>query len=142
MEQDKQRKCWVGLDWGDGEHSVCILDCAGKATTVFEVKHNPEGMAALFERLSSCGEVPGVCVETHRHLVVQQLLLWGFVIYFVNPKIVKTWRESVHVQPSKSDALDATAMALGLYHFHERLIRFRFHKSNILTIIPDFAFDI
>ncbi|MCP4606988.1 MAG: IS110 family transposase [Proteobacteria bacterium] len=125
MEVKSKGKCWVGLDWGDREHSVCIMESDSRHTTVFQVKHNPEGMAELFKRLSSCGEVLGVCVETHRHLVVQQLLLQGFTLYSVNPKIVKSWRESVAVQPSKSDEIDAETMARGLCYFHDQLRRFK-----------------
>ncbi len=116
MEPEHVKKCWVGLDWGDSEHSVCVLDCETQTTTSFEVKHNPKGMAALFKKLSSAGEVLGVCIETHKHLVVQQLLTWGFVIYSVNPKIVKTWGEHLRVQASKSDTIDARTMAMGLHH--------------------------
>ena len=125
METEKMKKCWVGLDWGDSEHSICILDCETQTTTSFEVQHNPKGMAVLFEKLSAAGEVLGVCIETHKHLVVQQLLAWGFTIYSVNPKIVKTWGEHLRVQASKSDAIDARTMAMGLHHFHKQLRPFR-----------------
>lgn len=38
MGKNNPKKCWVGLDWGDSEHSICILDCQNGETTRFEVK--------------------------------------------------------------------------------------------------------
>lgn len=121
MEIEMMKSNWVELDWGDSEHSICILDCQTGDMERFEVKHSSKGMAELLGRLSACGEVLGVAIETSKHLVVQQLLNAGYTIYPINPKLVKSWRENLKVQPSKSDKIDATVIAHGLSHYHDQL---------------------
>ncbi len=115
-----EKNCWVGLDWGDEKHHLVIIDDeGGKKIASFEVKHNPEGMKEMIERLRACARVLGVAIESKRHLVVQQLLHAGFTVYPINPKIAKTWREALKVQPSKSDPIDGDVLAHGLRNYHE-----------------------
>jgi len=125
MGTKNRKKCWVGLDWGDSEHSLCVLDASNGEVSCFSVKHNTEGLAALAKRLVACGDVLGIGVETHRHLVVHHLLETGYTIYSINPKIVKTWRESLKAQPSKTDKIDAVAIATGLLHYSSQFKPYR-----------------
>ena len=139
MEIENVKGCWVGLDWGDREHSICILNPQNNETTCFEVKHDLKGMDTLIERLPACSEVLGIGVETHCHLVVQHLLQSGFTIYSLNPKMVKNWRASVKAQPSKNDTIDATTIAYGLSHYHDQLRPFypADAKSRELSMLCD-----
>jgi transposase len=113
--------CWVGLDWGDARHGVCILDVATDRETHLTVEHTPGGLDAFLARLRDHGDVLGIAVETSRHLVVQKLLAAGFRVYPVNPKISKAWRNGMGAQPSKSDAIDASVLAWGLAQHHRNL---------------------
>jgi len=122
METHESRY-WVGLDWGDTGHAVCVLDEEGKEVESFAVPHTAAGLEELVGRLRSRGEIGGVAVETTRHLVVQKLLDAGLPVYPINPKLSKHWREGESVSAAKDDPLDAVVLAEGLRQRHERLRR-------------------
>jgi transposase len=54
-------------------------------------------------------------------LVVQKLLEGGFVVYPINPKLSKCWRDGESVSAAKDDPRDAFVLAEGLRQRHERL---------------------
>lgn len=123
----KAKQRWVGLDWGDAKHSLSVQDLDGNPMDLFEVDHDSDGMTEMINRLRRCGEVLGVAVETPNHLVVQQLLLAGFPVYPVNPKVAKAWRDGFRAQASKTDRIDAWILADGLRH----------HHAGMKTLTPD-----
>jgi transposase len=116
---------WVGVDWGDAAHAVCVLNEQGKEAAAFEVPHTPEGLQELVERLRRVGEIAGVAVETTRSLMVQKLLDAGLAVYPVNPKLSHAWRAGWKVAEPKSDPSDAWMLAEGLRQHHARLRSFK-----------------
>jgi hypothetical protein len=104
MKRSDRPEAWVGLDWGDAKHSLCILDAHQDRQESFEVSHTPKGMAKMFDRLRAY-QVQGITVETANHLIVQQLLLDGFRVY---PVLQKSWR------PDSCVCLEPGATALNL----------------------------
>lgn len=123
--ETQERRCWVGLDWGDTRHAVCVLDEAGKLIESFELPHTAVGLEELVSRLRSCGAIGGVAVEKTRHLVVQKLLEAGLTVYAINPKLSKSWRDGESVSAAKDDLRDAFVLAEGLRQRHERLRELR-----------------
>lgn len=115
------KTCWVGLDWGDAHHGVCVLDLETGRETPFRVEHNPAALDEFVVRLREHGDVLGIAVETSRHLIVQRLLAAGFRVFAINPKIAKAWRDGWRAQPSKSDDIDARMLAWGLAQHHHGL---------------------
>jgi transposase len=115
------KSCWVGLDWGDAHHGVCVLDVGTDQETSFTVENTAEALDEFIVGLRPHGDVLGTAVETPRHFVVQKLLAAGLCVYPVNPKIAKAWRDSTGAQPSKSDAIDASVLARGLAQHHKNL---------------------
>jgi transposase len=111
---------WVGLDWGDAAHELCLW-ADGEDPVSLRVPHTAAGRAEMKARLGACGVVRGIAVETPRHLIVAELLDAGFVVYPVNPKMAKAWRDAWKVQPSKTDRIDAKVLADGLRHRHAHL---------------------
>jgi hypothetical protein len=112
---------WAGVDWADEEHQVCVVDTTGKTVAAFALPHQAEAFQGLGSRLRSLGTIAGIAIETPRHLVVQQLLLDGFLVYPVNPSISHKWCEALSVAGATDDPSQAFALADGLRHHHERL---------------------
>ncbi len=121
MTSFKESEIFVGLDYGDYKHCVCLFSPATQETKSFEVAHSPTGMAEMMKHLANVGRIEGIAVETPNHLVVDQLLAEGFAVYPVNPKMAKAWRDGWAAHPSKTDAIDARTLAQGLYHHHVAL---------------------
>jgi transposase len=107
--------CWfTGIDWADTHHDSVILDQEGHLVgKPFRVDHTPKGLDALIERLKLVlGQHPPeamACIlETRQGLLITALLEAGFVVYPVNPFLVKERRKA---SGAKTDAIDATILA-------------------------------
>jgi hypothetical protein len=112
---------WVGIDWGDRSHSVCLLAASGELLESFTIEHSAEGLDALTTRLLGHGPVLGVAIETDQHLLVYQPLRAGLPVYPVNPKIAHEWGKCLKVDPPKSDQRAAWTLASGLRAFAAHL---------------------
>jgi len=114
---------WIGVDWSDSSHEVCVVDDQGVRVRRFEVANSAEGLESLVVEIRSCGTVRGVAIESTRHLVVAKLIQAGFPTYLVNPKMTKAWRDGWRVAGAKDDKFDAWVHAEGLRHHHAQLRR-------------------
>jgi len=116
-------ECWVGVDWGDTEHHVCVKSAEGRVLSCFKVSQSEEGLEELVARLRSFGCVRGVAVETPHGLLIQKLLEAGLPVYPINPKLSKAWRSGESVSEAKSDPTDSESLAEGLRQRHDKLRR-------------------
>lgn len=102
---------FVGIDWADKEHEVCIIDQEGTELTRFRVPHTHQGFETLKEQVLQHAGTPekAPCfLETSQGLLVQFLLENGFPVYPLNPKVVDYRRKP---SGAKSDTIDARLLA-------------------------------
>lgn len=105
---------FVGIDWANDSHQVCVLDGEGKKSSEFVVEHSAAGMAMLAARLLEvCAEPERVAcaIELNRGAVVEGLLEHGFAVFGVNPKQVDRFRDRHTPAGAKDDRLDAFVLA-------------------------------
>jgi transposase len=116
---------WAGIDWGDQEHYLVVVDANGDPVLCRPIEHSAEGLEALVATLRDHGPIAAVAIERKRHLLIDKLLEANYRVYPINPKVAKTWREILKVDPPKSDAADAFSLAynIRLHHPHCRLLR-------------------
>ena len=112
---------FVGIDWGDKEHYVHVVDAEGTRRADFALDQSAEGIGELVRRLRRMGPIEGVAIEKEQHLIVVGLLEAGLTVYAVNPKLVDTWAKCVAVDPPKDDRRAAATLAEGLRVFREQL---------------------
>jgi len=120
MSEATQERCWVGIDWGDAEHRVHVLNGA-EGGSRYKVSNSAEGLADLTGRLRRIPRLGGICVETRHGPLIAALLLHGLPVYPVNPKVSANWRRSWSVADRKDDAFDALVLAEGLRIHHLRM---------------------
>jgi len=102
---------FVGIDWADKEHEICVLSQDGTELARFRVPHTRQGLEALKKRVLQHINAPegALCfLETSQGLLVQFLLEAGFPVYPLNPKVVDYRRKP---SGAKSDAIDARLLA-------------------------------
>lgn len=114
---------YLGLDWGDAAHAVCVVDAEGKKVWAGEVKQTAEGMSEFGRRLyewKSAGVEVWAALEKPEGRIVDFLLDHGVVVYPINPKAVDRARDRFRVSGSKSDPFDARVLAefLRTDHMH------------------------
>ena len=107
-------RLFVGIDWANESHQVCVLDTQGKKVVEFSIEHSAEGMDKLASRLLEwCAEPQSVAVaiELSRGALVEGLLERGFAVYGVNPKQLDRFRDRYSPAGAKDDRRDAHVLA-------------------------------
>lgn len=104
---------FIGLDWADEEHAVCMRIAATNSIRTFTVKQQPEilhgWIASLLKEFG--GARIGIAVESSRSGLVYALMQYDFlVLYPINPKTLAKYRESTCVSGAKDDPSDAALL--------------------------------
>jgi transposase len=105
---------FVGIDWAERWHDVCLLDADGAVLVRARVPDGLEGLARLHELVADHAEDAAEVVvgtETDRGLFVGALVAGGYQVYALNPLAVSRYRDRHHVAGTKSDAADAKLLA-------------------------------
>ena len=105
---------YVGIDWSDEHHDVCITDDSAQMRASFQVTHDSNGFATLHAKIKEQEQSPNavlIAIETNRGLLVHDLLRSGYLVYAINPKSVDRFKDRYNVAKSKSDPIDAHALA-------------------------------
>lgn len=134
-----QLEWFVGIDWATREHTVCLLDAAGKVVAQSAFAHNGEGLAALCAWLfdKSGMDDPSafhVSIEIPRGAVVETLLERGFNVYSINPKQLDRFRDRFSVAGAKDDRLDARVLADSLRTDRARFRKLRVDEPTVIEL--------
>jgi len=117
---------FVGIDWGDQKHSVCL-----QADGV-ESEHELPQRAAEIEAWASelrtrfGGRAVAICLEQSRGPLIYALLKYEFLVLFpVNPKQATRYREALYPSGSKDDPVDARLLCRFVVNYHRQLRAWR-----------------
>lgn len=112
---------YIGLDWADARHDVALQEAGSRSIERRRIDHTPEALnewiAELRHRFGS-GPV-GICLELSRGPLIYALLQHAdfLMLYPVNPKSLKRFRETFAPAGPKDDPEDAE-LALELLAKH------------------------
>ena len=105
---------FVGVDWAEDHHDVCVMDSDGKVLGTRRVAHSVTGIGELHaligEHASEDDEVV-VGIEIDRGLLVGSLVAAGYAVYAINPMAVARYRDRHVTSGAKSDSGDAKVLA-------------------------------
>src|SRR5829696_147286 len=105
---------FVGIDWAERHHDVCLLDPDGQVLARARIAEGVEGLGRLHALVASHTEEPPrvmVGIETDRGLLVGALVAAGYQVYAINPRAVDRYRDRHGQAGAKSDAGDARVLA-------------------------------
>ena len=105
---------YLGIDWAEAHHDVCLLDEAGRALGKARVVEGLEGLRRIHELVAEHTDDAGtviVGIETDRGLMVQGLVAAGYLVYAINPFAVSRYRDRHATSGAKSDPGDAKVLA-------------------------------
>jgi transposase len=125
---------FVGIDWAEASHAVCILDEQGGVLARQEIAEGSAGATELIALLAAHASRPAevvIGIETDRGVLVQLLRTSGYVLYVINPLAASRYRERHAVSRQKSDPGDAKVLA--------DLVRTDRHNHRQLTGNTDLA---
>lgn len=119
---------FVGLDWADAKHDVC-LQAAGTAQREFlSLEHSPEEINAWAQTLRTRfnGQPVAVCLELTKGPIVSALRTYDFLVLFpVNPLTVAKYREAFTPSRAKDDPTDAELQVEILLKHRDKLTPLR-----------------
>jgi transposase len=105
---------FVGDDWAEAHHDVCVLDEHGERLAKRRVPEGLAGIAQLHALLAEHTAEPSevvIGIETDRGLWVAALLETGYAVYAINPLAASRYRDRHSVSGAKSDPGDAQVLA-------------------------------
>jgi transposase len=132
---DRDFAAFIGLDWGDQTHAVC-LSAGGQCVTT-DLPQQAEEIEAwaadLRQRFS--GQRIAVCLEQSRGALLYALLKYEFLVLFpINPKQLSSYRDAFVPCGPKDDPTDAELLCLFVEQYHTRLRAWRPDDSSTRTL--------
>jgi transposase len=113
-EQRRTGMLFLGIDWGERHHDLCLLDQDGNVLATRRITDGLAGVGALHALVAAHAQDPAqvvVGIETDRGLLVGVLLAAGYQVYAVNPQVVSRYRGRHGSSRAKSDRGDAKVLA-------------------------------
>lgn len=120
----------IGLDWGDEHHDIALQATGSATVEVGRLEHTPEALAAWLAALDHRfgGQSIGIAIETSRGAVVHALLEVPFVVvYPINPRSLRRFREAFSPNGAKDDEPDARLLLAMLTK----------HREQLAPLVPD-----
>jgi transposase len=121
-EPAREFAAFVGIDWADEEHAVCVL--AGERLRREVLPHTPEAIAAWAAGLARDfgGRPVAVMVEQSRGALLYALMQHAHLVLFpINPKQAARYREALVHSGKKDDPTDAECLARFVREHHREL---------------------
>lgn len=109
-KERQQFAAYVGIDWGDKKHDICLKAEDSDTLEQSVVEHSPEALVAWATGLRKRfgGGRIAVCLETQRGPIVSALLEQDiFELYPVNPQSLARYRQAWSPSGAKDDPTDA-----------------------------------
>ena len=120
----------LGLDWADQKHDVWLRPADGSKAEHFQVEQTPEALHAWVAKLRTRfgNRRIALAVETSRGPIISALMAYDFIVLFpVNPKALKSYRDAFAVSGAKDDRTDAQLL--------EEWVRL--HPEKLRALEPD-----
>jgi transposase len=111
---------FVGIDWADSKHDVCLQAAGSAKRECFVLTHTPEAIDAWVTTLRTRfnGQPIAICLELNKGPLVSALRKYDFLTLFpVNPLTLARYREAFTPSRAKDDPTDA-ALQLELLLTH------------------------
>jgi transposase len=110
MPREEAGLIFVGVDWAEAHHEVCVLDQAGAVLGHRRVPDGVAGLAQLHGLVAYQASEPAevvVGIELDRGLLISALVAAGYQVVAVNPLAASRYRERHGTSGAKSDRGDA-----------------------------------
>ena len=120
QEQPSEFAAFIGIDWADRKHDICLQVPGVDACELSVIEHRPTVIDAWASNLRNRfeGRPIAVCLELSHGPIVSALLEHDFFVIFpVNPSTLAKYRRAFTPSGAKDDPTDA-AVALEILRRH------------------------
>ena len=105
---------FVGIDWAEDHHDVCLMDDAGKKCTAFRIPDSLEGIETIHSAIADHADETSdvvIGIETDHGLLARAMIASGYQVYVINPLSASRYRDRHTPSKAKSDTGDAAMLA-------------------------------
>jgi transposase len=105
---------FVGMDWADEEHAVCIIPADGGKSEHGTLKQEPEAIGAWVGELRQRfgGRPVAICLEQSRGPLLYALMSYDFLVLCpINPVQLAAYRKALDPSGAKGDPRDGELLA-------------------------------
>jgi tetratricopeptide (TPR) repeat protein len=128
MSTSTEFAAFVGIDWADQEHAVCLVESDGSPWERSVVEQKAESLDAWVQglRIRFEGRRVAVCLEQSRGALLYALMKYECLVLFpLNPKQAARYREAFTPSGAKDDPTDAELLCGFVRQHHTRLRAWR-----------------
>lgn len=127
-ETPKQFAAFVGLDWADQKHDLCLSTAGSEKVEYSVLEQSPEAIeqwaGGLRKRFD--GQPVAICVEQSRGALIHALMKYEFLVLFpLAPARLANYRQAVTSSGAKDDPTDANLLWDYLVHHRDRLVAWK-----------------
>jgi len=129
-KQNVEIAAFIGLDWADQQHAVCLQYAEDSSRETSTLDQTPEGLQAWIAQLRSRfgGRPVAVAVEQARGALIYALMHVDFLhLYPVNPQTLAKLRKAFYPSGAKDDPGDAGLLLEVLLN----------HRNHLRVWVPD-----
>lgn len=115
---------YIGLDWSDGKHDLCLQDADTGVREPAQIEHSPEAIDEWARGLRTRfgGRPVAIALELDKGPIVFALRKYEFIVLFpINPAALAKYREAFTYSGAKDDLTDAELALEFLLKHPERL---------------------
>jgi transposase len=126
----KNCAAFVGIDWADQEHAVCLIDSEMQTPELSVLAQDAEAIDEWIAELQRRypGQKVAVCLEQKRGALIYALMKFDcLVLVPINPKQLSRFRDAMGPSGAKDDPRDASLLA-------ELLMK---HSEHLRAWLPD-----
>ena len=127
---------YIGIDWGEKVHHVCILNEAGARISRLQIPHSLSGFQRLDAERNKLN-VPAreclVAIETNHNVIVDYLLDREYIVYVIPPSSTEGYRNRHRSSGAYDDPSDAFLLASIVYTPSDRISHRRLQPNQALT---------
>jgi transposase len=117
---------YLGIDWSEGKHELCLLNPVGEAIVRKEITHSLAGFGEIEkwrEQLQLRASEMVIGIESANSLLIDWLWEQGYeALYVTAPHTVEKSRDRFHPSGAKDDRLDANEIAELVWKERSRLL--------------------
>jgi len=115
---------FVGIDWADAKHDICLQAAGTAKRECFQLEHTPEAIDAWVTTLRTRfhSQPVALCLELNKGPLVFALRKYDFLVLFpINPLTLARYREAFTPSRAKDDPTDAELQLELLLTHRDRL---------------------
>ena len=110
MSSESSLAAWMGLDWGDASHWVCLRCEGSDRVESYPLEQKPTAIHQWVARLRLRfgGRPVAIALEQSRGALLYALMQYDFLVLFpINPKAFNAYRKALRLSGAKDDGGDA-----------------------------------